>query len=293
MAKKITFTLLVLLIVSAFVFVSCNAEAGEGGGGVKPAPAAQGEVKNKAGKAGTTNLVTGGTGDDVATKDDSMVAGDDVSVDLLEGIGVDGTKGYKISQNGKWGQIIFDMTRFYGRGKSYLIKATVKLVAEETTNTDTHFGFSFDVVSGAVMEAVDTHPLWDPEWEDYYDCDDVYGYDLLTDTEAEEIFDLATTPVQAANAMSSTQFLTFSAIIPAEEIEACLKATTEKYGSATDTPTLALMHMGILVGSGDNGGTQAGYTYILDNLEVFDLNTELPRTGATYKPKTDEGDALE
>lgn len=287
MAKKIALLMVALLLCSAVVFVSCNQEAG---GGVKPAPL--GEVKNKAGNAGTTNLVTGGSGDDIPTKDDSMVAGDDVSVELLEGIGVDGTKGYKISQNGKWGQIIFDMTRFYGRGKSYLIKATVKL-DPATTNTNTTFGFTFDAISGAVMDAVKTHTDWNPEWDDYYDCDDVYGYELLTDTEAEEIFDLVTTPVQKANNLSLTEFRTFSAVIPAEEIEECLRATTTKYGSETDIPTLALMHMGIVVGTGDGEETQAGYTYILDNLEVYDLNTEIIRTGATYKPKTEEGDALE
>lgn len=295
MAKKTTLFLIVcLLIVSACAFVSCagepgNSHSGGSGGSGSGGGSTVEAVVNTKGTMGATNLILNGDGQN--EEPDTMVDGDEVDVKLLPGIGVDGTNAYKVSQSGKWGQIIIDMTRFYGRGKSYLIKATVKL-DPATTNTYTKLGFSFDVVSGAVMEAVGTHPEWDPSWKDYYDCDDVYGYPLLSDTEAEDIFGLVTTPVQAANDLSTDEFRTFCAIIPAEEIEACLLATTEKYGSSSDTPTLALMHMGVFVGSGDNGGTQDGYTFILDDFGVYDLNTEIKRTGATYKPKVDEGDAL-
>ena len=276
MTKKITLVMLVLLIVSAFVFVSCDQEAG--GGIAKPTQKLP--VKDKLGIA-SGNLVRNGNFDDPESEyTDVQHASSDqgVNASIVDGIGIDGSKALRVEQIKNWGEIDIDMTSVYGRGKSYYIEASFKDDGNTITDDPTPH-FSFTVVSNYIV---------DKYGKEYYDVtvwdegDDIYsGNDPMDDDIALATFGIMTN--QDAEELSD-EWQTLSAIIPATVID-----------SFIGDSTLYKFTLTFFVGTYDDDKEkgQKGYKYLVDNVIIKDLNTEIDSTGAyiddsNYVPKEEE-----
>ena len=280
MAKKITFTLLVLLIVSAFVFVSCSQEAGGGG---KPGPATKPiertPIELVAGTV-SNNLVFNGSFDSGSEYDFSD---EDASIEIVADVGVGGSKALSVVQTEKWGDVPLDFTEYYGRGKSYLISAKFKNNGS-TNDEDLTGKISFTVVSGAVMDAVKAKKYYTEDgelWEGYYDCDDIYNGDWLSEQQAEEIFDIVVNT--EGEELKDDEYVEVVCVLDAQTIENLLVDTTTKYAPGTE-PTMAKLLAVFYVGDYKSEHGQSGYKYYLDDVVIKDLNSELPIDGITYNP---------
>lgn len=272
MVKKLSLTfMLCVLLCSTLVFVSCEPEPIPA---PAPTPNPKTPVEDVLGTVGE-NIVYNG---DFETGSETDVTADGSSMVLTPSVGVNGSSAMAVLQNETYGEVYVDFTSDYGRGKSYLISASFK--NNGSTNTsDLTARISFTVVSGAVMDAVGKYG-----WEAYYDCDDIYGGELLSDDEAEEVFGMVTNV--AGETIVDDKYVTVSGILPATVIEDLLVSTTDKYGSGD--PTMAMLLATIYVGTYPN---QNGYSYYLDNVVIKDLNSELKRQGRTYKaPDTGDDD---
>ena len=180
MAKKITFTLLVLLIVSAFVFVSCSQEAGEGGG-VGPAPKPNENLVKVENKAGTVsaNLVFGGDLEET----DTDLEGSGSTVEIVAGEGIDGSHALFVTTTENYGEVTIDITDYYGRGKSYYVEASFRNAGIEGARTDDlNAKLGFGVVAGQGYAYTGRD----------YDVPGQYEGGWLDDDSAEEIFELST-----------------------------------------------------------------------------------------------------
>ena len=269
MAKKIALLMVALLLCSTVVFVSCSQNAG--GGGITP-PTPKEKVVNDGEGDHSQNLVYGGDfgfGDDHDIKDD----GSDISI--AAGEGIDGSDALFVFQNSGegYGEVLFDATKYYGRGKSYYVEASFRNAGlEGTPDTDLKAKISFTVVSGAAYN----------KFKKTYDIDGQYDYSWLSESDALEIFETTTKGGSAGLDIDSTSWTKVSAILDAETIDAMITSQTETYGPGEE-PTLHTMEFTFFVGTWPN---QDGYKYYLDNVKVIDLNDELDRTGRTWKDPT-------
>ena len=274
MTKKITFALFVMLIVSAFVFVSCNQEAG---GVPGPAPTPREPVVNELGEE-SANLVYNG---DFNNGDDSDVIEDGSDIEIQADTGIDGSGAMFVFQNSGegYGEVMVDITKYYGRGKSYYVEASFKNVGGEgTPATDRMAKISFSVVSGAGYN----------KYKKTYDVPGQYDYTWIDDAQALSIFE-KTTGGAAGVDISDGQWHTISGILDAETIDTMITSQTSEHGTGAEEPTLYYMSVSIFVGSWP---TQDGYKYLLDNVKIIDLNVELDRTGRTWEdPNATDDDA--
>ena len=274
MAKKITFIMLVLLIVSAFVFVSCDQEAA-GGGGNQPLPQPKAKVENKAGEV-SANLVYNG---DLESGSETDLQGEGASAELTEDVGVEGAA-LLVTQTENYGEILVDITDYYGRGKSYYVEGSFKNVGGEGTNTEDLTAYvAFSLVAGQGYAATGRD----------YDVPGQYEGGWLDDDSADEIFGMETHC--AGESIADGEWHTVSAIVDAEQIEELLVTQTELNGGSGD-PTLYKFAVVFFVGTySESGRGQGGYVYYLDNVVIKDLNKELKREGRTYKaPDTGDDD---
>lgn len=279
MAKKITFTLLVLLIASAFVFVSCNQEAGEGGGGgIGPAPKPNEDLVKVENKAGTVsaNLVFGGDLEDT----DTDLQGDGATAEIVADEGVGGSHALYVQQTENYGEVLMDLTDYYGRGKSYYVEASFRNAGIEGARTDDlNAKIDFSVVAGQGYASTGRD----------YDVPGQYEGSWMDDESAEELFGLATEGA-AGTPIDADEYVTISAVLDAETIESLLVNQTTLCGGGD--VTLYKLAVVFYVGTYSDGEGQTGYKYYLDNVVIKDLNKEIKKTGRTYKP-ADTGDEEE
>ena len=264
MARKITLSMIVVLIISAFVFVSCSQEAGGGGGVPGPAPTPKEKVVNVAGEV-SANLVYNG---DLESGEDSDLDGDGASISVVEGQGIDGSHALLVEQSETYGEVMINLTEYYGRGKSYYVEGWFKNVGGEGTRTDDLTAYlSFNIVTGGGYTTVGQT----------YDIPGQYDGSWLSDDEAEEIFGIETNCI--GEDISDGEWHKVSAILDAEQIEAVMLSEDDQCHWTGDT-TMYLLAAVWYVGTYPN---QDGYKYLLDNVVVKDLNKELKRQGATYE----------
>lgn len=271
MAKKITFTLLVgLLIASALVFVSCKQDPGSQ---IGPAPSPNPDlvaVENKLGEVSANKVYNG----DFESGSESDIQADGSTASIVAGQGIDGSSAMEVLQSENYGQVYIDITSEYARGKSYYVEAWFKNLGGDGTRTsDLTARLCFTIVSGAVMDAVK-----EQGWEAYYDCDDIYDGGWLSDDAAEEIFQLETN--SGAEDFSSGEWVKVSGILDAVQIDQLLANTTAKYGKGA-AQTIQYLLVGFYVGTYPE---QDGYHYLIDNVQILDLNKEIKKQGRTYKP---------
>lgn len=273
MGKKLNVLMIIaLLAMSMVVFVACKPPA--------PAPDPLAQVENKAGTK-SENLCYNG---DFELDGQSMVVGDGAGLTPTAGTGVGGSKGGVVATSENYGIVYVDMTSLYGRGKSYLVKASFKndgtpseaaIAAGMSATPDLTAHMSMTVQSGAVQDAIKSQPTWD----DYYDCDDIYGGDFLDAEEAEEIFNVTTVEFAPIN---GDTFTTITGIIPATTIDSMIAEQTEKYNGTSQT--LRRLYVCFYVGV---DGNLQNYNYIVDNVEIYDLNSEITTTGMTWTAPPD------
>lgn len=273
MAKKITFTLLVgLLIASALVFVSCKQDPGSQPG---PAPSPDPEltpVVNKLGEVGS-NLVYGGD----LEGEDTDLQGDGATVEIMDQVGVDGSRALYVEQTENYGEVYLDLTDFYGRGKSYYVEASFKNAGVEGARTDDlNAKIDFSVVAGQGYASTGRT----------YDVPGQYDGSWMDDDSAAEVFGFETEGAQGTS-LEDGDWVTISAILDAETIESLLVNQTTLCGGGD--VTLYNLAVVFYVGTYSDGDGQTGYKYYLDNVVVKDLNKEIKKSGRTYKaPDTGE-----
>lgn len=292
MTKKITFMLLVVLIISAFVFVSCEQEAGGasgGGGGGKPGPAPK-PKEPVVNDLGETKVIIEDIFDEEAAY---KIKGDGSTLTYAPGEGIGGSDAILIEQNYNYGQVAIDMTKYYARGKSYYIEAWFRNAGIEGARTDDLSAkLDFSLITGAGYNYSDPqhpkHQTWDIPGQ--------YDGSMLDNDSALEIFDLETNLTTEGEDISDGEWHKVCGILDAEAIEALI-VNMDDLCHAEGESTLYEFTFIFLVGSyqeEDVGPGQNGYKYYMDNIKIVDLNDDLDREGQTYEdPEEEEGEGEE
>ena len=275
MAKKVLMILLSVMLIASLTLISCSQEA------KKPDPS-DGPVVNKKGEVSENLLENGGFEDE-----DLDVQEDGSSIKVVEKEGVGSSKALFVEQTACYGEVLFDMTDFYGRGKSYYIEATFRNAGIEGVRTDDLTAkIDFNVVAGQAYEKTG---------RDY----DVPGqYDGQWFEDGEEVFDIETDGEEGKLDAKGKDWVTLSAILDAVQIQELLEKETELCGGGD--VTMYKLSVVFYVGTYQDeekgeGPGQKGYKYYIDNIVIKDLNKELKVQGRTYKPEEggddeDEGD---
>ena len=280
MAKKVLMIFLSVMLIASLTLISCSQDQKKPG----PAPQPLEPVENKAGEVSGNKVYNG---DFNKGSESDLVIEEGSTMNWAETAGVDGSGAMDIYQGNNYGQCYVDATELHGRGKSYYVSATFKdNPLTKTREEDSVAHISYTVVSGAVIDAVATHS----SWEGYYDCDDIYGGEFLSEDDALEIFGMTTDDPTVGVEFDDTTWVTVSGIIPATEIDRILSETTDKYGDGSEQ-TIQYLLVCFYVGEYQDvkeGPGQTGYGYYIDNVVIKDLNKELKATGRTYKKESPE-----
>ena len=282
MAKKITFIMLVLLIVSAFVFVSCDQEAagGAGGGGGKPGPAPQpkSDVENV---LGTQKVIIDYDFDEEAPH--KQLTGDGSDLADKAGKGMDDSDALLVEQKYNYGQVAINMTKFYARGKSYYVEAYFRFADDEEGAREDNAcaKIDFSLITGAGYNYYPDHQTWDIPGQ--------YDGAMLDNENAEEIFEIETNLSETGEDISDGEWHKVCGILDAVAIETVITSMDEQC-HATGESTLYEFNLILYVGtySDDETAGQKGYKYYLDNVKVIDLNDEIDVEGQTYEDPEEE-----
>lgn len=225
-----------------------------------PIPVPIPAVQNEAGIF-SDNLFYNGNFDD---DDETGVLEDGSIIEIVADQGIEGSNALLVEQQMNYGEVYIDFTEYYGRGKSYYIEASFRNLGGEGTRTyDITANIDFIVVAGAGYEYQgdiwNVPGQWEGSWMSDYDALDVFG--IETNVFGEDI--------------SDGEWHTVSGILDAETIDSLLD--TETYLCGSDETTMyflgAAFHVGIW--------KQDGYRYLLDNIVIKDLNSELETQGRT------------
>ena len=288
MTKKITFTLLVMLVVSAFVFVSCDQEAGgAGGGGVPgPAPKPKEDVVNE---LGVQKTIIEDIFDDEASY---KIKGDGSALTYAEGKGRNGSDAILIEQNYTYGQVAIDMTKYYARGKSYYIEAYFKLATDvegaRLDNAVASLDFSL-ITGGGYNYSAPDHPL-----HQLWDIPGQYDGSMMGNDAALEIFDIETNLSTDGEDLSDGDWHKVCGILDAETIESIITNMDDQCHWEGESSLYEFTFI-FLVGKYEESDNQQapnvgqnGYKYYMDDIKVIDLNDDLDREGQTYEVPEEE-----
>lgn len=221
-------------------------------------------------KLGTlsANLVDDGDADETEGEI-TKFSNNNVTMDKVDG-GVKG-QAWKISQTGSWSELVVDLTDFYGRGKSFLVSAKVKNNPEaEAKYKDASFTASYCVYSGDVKNWADR-----TEGSEYYDFVDgslnekgekiVGPWGGEKDVIGEE-FDFTEDELGLVTELSD-DWKEIKYIITSTEIEKMINNS-------------GLYKMEVEFYAGKDGAS--GYSYLIDDISIIDLNSENERLGRTW-----------
>ncbi len=236
-----------------------------------PGPGPSPEPNTELDKLGTVgpNLVDNGDADE--TEGEIMdMSTYNLTKEAVPG-GVTGNA-WKITQTGSWGEVIVDITKCYAPGKSFRVSAKVKNDPDaDSDHKDCQFTASYCVYSGAVKNWAIEQTNKTGEDVAHYDYDgsdeNIVGpWDGKKDTSGEaygysaDDFNLVTE--------LSDDWEEINYIIPASEIEAKI-----------NNSGLYVMEVEFYAGPEAN----AGYSYLIDDISIVDLNTEIKRAGRTWE----------
>ena len=301
MTKKITLSLLVLLIVSAFVFVSCDQEAAGTGGGGKPGPAPTKKepVVNELGTQQKT-IIEDVFDDEAPYK----IVGDGATLTYAPGKGCDAeghdsaeSDAILVESNYIYGQVALDMTKYYARGKSYYIEAWFKFAGDvegaRTDNACAKLDFSLITGAGYNYEGPDEQGKQHPKHQKW-DIPGQYSGDMLSNEKADEIFDIETNLSTQGEDLIDGEWHKVCGILDAEAIETVI-TTMDELCHATGESTLYEFNIIFLVGTYQEADPettpnvgQNNYKYYMDNIKIIDLNDDLDREGQTYEEEEDD-----
>lgn len=210
----------------------------------------------------------GNSADDIGIEPAKLEPGQGLSFDPEEG-GVTGDCYLAKQTGGAWsGELQVDLTAYYGKGKNYLISAKVKNNPTFTNPGDT-FHFSYVCYSGAVDAFAAL------TGDEYYDYDDEagtaagivspWGGELKNDE-----FDEFNFPIKLSetkDVMLNNKWQTLYFAVPSSEIERMIDGTG-----------LRSLSISFYMGT----SAERGYSYLIDDIYVWDLNPEIPFEGQTY-----------
>lgn len=298
MTKKITFMLLVVLIVSAFVFVSCDQEAAgtSGGGGGKPGPAPK-PKEPVVNELGTQKTIIEDIFDEEASY---KIKGDGSALTYAEGKGRNGSDAILIEQNYTYGQVAIDMTKYYARGKSYYIEAYFKLATDvegaRLDNAVASLDFSLITGAGYEYEGPDDHGVYHPKHQTW-DIPGQYDGSMMRNDDAMTVFDIETNLSEDGEDLSDGDWHKVCGILDAESIEGIITGMDDKC-HATGESSLYEFTFIFLVGKYEESENQSapgvgqnGYKYYMDDIKIIDLNDDLDREGQTYEIPEEDPDA--
>ena len=230
------------------------------------------------------NLVYNGNAENQDTRNSSglLTLPSKDSITQLSGLGVDNSTCWKIQQaeSDMWQEVNFDLTQFYAPGKSYAVSFKLKADPDaETTpyGSDTYkstgmpFRVYYSVYSGAVKD-------WAVEnGEEHYDYSEddpniVPPFDggyCSVDDESQLVtgYQLNNPDSSYDNDLPGDDWVLFSFVIPASEISRIVNGT-------------GLYAFNVAFYMGDEG--EGGYSYLIDDIVIKDLNTEIEYTGRTW-----------
>lgn len=287
MAKKTTLILILsLLLIASFSFVACSQDAGGnagggGGGGNKPTPPSKKEdVKNELGDM--KDLINYVFDDDAPYK---QLTGDGSALTFAEDEGIDGSDALLVEQNYNYGQVAIDMTKFYGRGKSYYVEAWFKAADVEGARMDLQCcaKIDFSIITGAGYNYYPDHQTWDIPGQ--------YDGAMLDNDTAYDVFEIETNLLDEGAYLGDGEWHMVCGILDAENIEKVITSMDEQC-HATGESSLYEFNIILLVGTYEEDETagQKGYKYYLDNVKIVDLNDEIDIEGKTYEDPEADGD---
>ena len=226
-------------------------------------------VENTLGTIGE-NLVANGDADSEGTEGIKPVMDFGGTAEVVAG-GYTGNC-WKITQNHRveWQELNCYLTDVYGQGKSYLVSFKIKADPDAGANEFSSYGellnLGYSVYSGAVQDwAIATgYSYWD--WDSSNpNIVEPWGLSFSSDEVFEDIpgidFLNVNTPVL------TDEWKQYNFVIPASEIDRVANGT-------------GVYEFVLAFSVGPSAAY--GYSYLLDDIEIRDLNTELPRTGRTW-----------
>ena len=259
MVKKATLIMIIcMLIASVCLFVSCKEEP-------------QAPASKKANRAEVENSV--GTPGENLLESLEDLKDDGSTLAITPGASKDGSSSaILVTQTAGYGEVVFDLTPYYGTGKSYYVEAWYKNNGSTRTD-DLKAYLSFSIVTGSGYDATGKT----------YDIPGQYDGDWMADDDALDFFEIETN--QNGADISDGGWHKVAAILDAENIEKVMLAEDEANKGDGD-PTMYLLSVVFFVGTYPN---QDGYIYYLSDVTIKDLNTELDVEGKTYEaPETEE-----
>ncbi len=297
-SKKIV-TIGTLALVAA-MFISCPKpvdtpviEEGEHPAWLKKIAAYPDVSENEVGVI-SKNLVQDGDADGTAAgASPALLMGGETGVEsaVVDG-GVNGTKCYQQRQtgSGEWQETNFKLTPIYGQGKSYLIsfkyKADPAAEAENFKSKDENLFVSYSAYSGDVQMACMKHGVENWAFDDKWGEKSVWGTDLIgpwglsfsSDDYLVECLKEQLDPDFAVSEPTtlSDDWKECNVIIDAETIASALNNT-------------GMYSFGLSIYMGASG--EGGYSFLLDDIVILDLNYELEQMDVTWKdPNVTEED---
>ena len=237
-------------------------------------PAGEKDIENKAGTA-SNNLVYNSN---FESGSDTDLMADGSVIEVVSGAGIDGSNAMAVTQTENYGEVLFDITDYYGRGKSYYVEASFRnAYADGARTDDLNAKIGFCITSGAGYDLY--HKTYDLPGQ--YDESGQYINNWLDDNETYRIFEIHTGGAEGTN-FSDGRWHTISGIIDAEQIEQLLVEQTQLCEGEDVSLYNFIVVFYVGTYSYEEGAGQSGYVYYLDNVVIKDLNSEISRTGATY-----------
>lgn len=259
--KKCTkkFLLVGLAAVLTGMLISC-------GGGNAPAP--------KKDKENVVNLIDDGDADE--TEGEISLSSYGATYDKVDG-GVTGQAWKVVQTETEWSELSIELTDYYANGKSYLVSAKVKN-DPDGKHKNAEFTTAWTLYSGDVKNWASR-----TEGKEYYDYDgsdssivSPWGGKLLTEGAA---FGISDSELNLVDDLTD-QWQEIKFIISTDEIEKIVNNS-------------GVYKFSIAFYAGEDG--PAGYSFLIDDICVVDLNPEIKYEGQTWvdpnkKEPSDEPD---
>lgn len=207
----------------------------------------------------------------VLSDDGTLVEADEEDEDVF----------WQLSLSDTWGNAAADITKLYGQGKSYLVKAKVRkdpLYAGSFNSAQ----ISFTVYSGGLEEYALSKDKSDWEWGEGLPKIDTVGgpwdgeaftsddYDEVESLYGEEIASQLT----AASVTLSNEWQEICVLIPSTAIESIVRDS-------------GLYELIVTFCAGDTN-KDAKFSCLFDDFAIIDLNSNVKRLGATWQMPNEE-----
>ena len=181
-------------------------------------------------------------------------------------------KCWRVTQNNEdklWQELAIDLTILYGRGKSYLVSFKVKADPEagELKSLGHPVNLYYSVYSGDLRKWAIDNDL------ECFDWDENYLTPWIINPYSGKFTDETFNTIRVGDNKLTDEWIEYKYVIPASEIDRIVNNS-------------GLYQFWLAIHMGDRG--EGGYSYLIDDLTIKDLNTEIKQTGATWKDPVEE-----